>query len=495
MRPHPSLPRLAVVLACLIPALDGQPLTQPPVATVTSVTQHGITWTFDQPRPVGRFVTGDAWVVGPVTLTGVSPAPQPAAAPTAGERPADVKSIYGATAMTGDLTLRNGSMVSPQPGRDQGYDSRLPNFRAELTARFPLTLRPGDSLVSTLSNGTPRVQVMHHALMWEREQRAALALRTAAVLTVVAEPPPVDAFRPAPTGTNTTFHRARDLRRDRLPTLPIPAGASPEWAQFERYLERPWIDHISSWLLQNTGPSENQVNYGREFSRITSIASLMLMLEVPPAQKETLLLRFVQLGIDLHGLAQAGRHWTADGGHWNGRKWPILFAGILLDDAQFAEQAARTLFSEDQQTYYGNGWHGQTALYQMVNHTGRRTPYEEKAPATWDAQDRRSEGYRIVVSGGLPGTALAVQLMGAKAAWNHDAFFDYYDRWMAPEDPAAGRRNGLPRPPQEGRSLDPFVDVLWRAYRDKVPAQPGATDRRKWVWSSDGTGSFVPNAP
>ena len=37
------------------------------------VSQYGITWTFDEPRRVGRFVNGDWWVMGPVTVVRVTP--------------------------------------------------------------------------------------------------------------------------------------------------------------------------------------------------------------------------------------------------------------------------------------------------------------------------------------------------------------------------------------------------------------------------------------
>jgi hypothetical protein len=37
-----------------------------------------------------------------------------------------------------------------------------------------------------------------------------------------------------------------------------------------------------------------------------------------------------ELGIDNYGVLKAGGKWPADGGHMNGRKWPILFAGLLL---------------------------------------------------------------------------------------------------------------------------------------------------------------------
>lgn len=39
------------------------------------VSQYGITWTFDKPAKTGRFITGDWWVVGPVTIVKITPAP------------------------------------------------------------------------------------------------------------------------------------------------------------------------------------------------------------------------------------------------------------------------------------------------------------------------------------------------------------------------------------------------------------------------------------
>ena len=41
------------------------------VEEARSVSQYGITWTFDQPYTVGRFVTGDWWVLGPATIAQV----------------------------------------------------------------------------------------------------------------------------------------------------------------------------------------------------------------------------------------------------------------------------------------------------------------------------------------------------------------------------------------------------------------------------------------
>lgn len=458
------------------------------------VTQYGVTWRFDKAYPVGQFVTGDYWVVGPVKVESVSPAPGPSPVPAA-QGAGAVKSIYGAVSMQPDNRLRNGSMIVTRPSPYQGYDSRLKNFQPELTVSYPLELHPNQSLIATISNETFPAPVLLEAMMWRSEKTGSAALTGAAVLTCLPTAPPADAFRPSYAGLQKPLYQAKSIRWDALPNLK-PIEGVPSWEQYERYFERPWLDHIESWVFQNTGPNQNQANYGREFSRVTSIASLMLMLDVPRARKQKLLYQFLQFGIDMGGLARAGRVWSADGGHWNGRKWPILFAGIMLEDEELQKLATTTLFSEDQQTYFGRGAAGQKALYQIVFHTFPRQPHEEKDPTAWDDGDKRAEGYRTVVSGGWPGTALAVQLMGARASWNHDAFFDYTDRWMAAQDDYAAKRGSTPRPKSEGRSHDAFVDAMWAAYRASVPRQAGARENLKWEWIGNSrNGHFVPNPP
>jgi hypothetical protein len=476
-------PWLLIVGGCLlaVPARADQ---------AQSVTQYGITWTFDKPYAVGQFVTGDYWVIGPVNVVSVSPAPGPEAD---GATTGVVKSRYGATGMTADPKMRNGSMIVLTTGTKQGYDSRLINYDPTLSVTYPCALPVNQSLISTISNETFPVPVLLSALMWKSEAQGALALKAAAVLTCLDKAPPADAFRPPYVGSDKPIYETKDLKWDILPKLAVPPGAPvPDWAQFERYFQRPWLDHMQSWLLQLTGPNENQANYGREFLRVTALASLMLMLDVPQEQKQKLMIGLVQMGIDFEGLAKNGRKWSADGGHWNGRKWPILFAGLMLGNKEMQTRSpGQPLFSEDQQTYYGTGAAGQTALYQMVFHTGPRTPYEEKDPSTWDAMDKKSEGYRMVNSPAWSEVALAVLLMKAKSLWDHDAFFDYTDRWMSKDDPYAAKRGAFPRPAKEGATADPFADAMWTAYRASVPDQPNGADNVKWVW--DGGGQFVPN--
>src|ERR1035441_163550 len=51
------------------PRLDALPLKE-------SVSEYGITWTFEQPARVGQFINGDFYIVSPATIVKIDPAPR-----------------------------------------------------------------------------------------------------------------------------------------------------------------------------------------------------------------------------------------------------------------------------------------------------------------------------------------------------------------------------------------------------------------------------------
>ncbi len=431
-----ALPFALVLTSALAPAPAAE---RAAAETTRSITQYGITWTFAEPVPAGRFVNGDHWVVGPVTVTGIDPAPKPA---------------------------RNGSVVNPPAGKRQGYDDRIHGYDASLRATLPLALEPGESLVSTDSVakvGVPTPQTV-------KGQYCRGPLRTAVVLTCLAEPPPPDAFRPPYCGADKPIFRAGKLRRDRLAKLEPPDAPLPDLALHERYLQRVWLDHFHEWPARRMHPLENMPDYGREITHIVSRVGLMLLLEDPDGKRETLLIRFVQLGIDLYGVTRSNDDlWRANGGHHSGRKWPILFAGLMLDHEGMKHVEAA--FAEDQQTYYGKGWRGQKVLWKINLEPHRR--HEHLPPAKWDGppfkgknNGHKSEGYRKLNGPTWVGQALAARIMNARKLWNHDAFFDYVDRWMADDAP-----KGLP-----GQAGGPFVYAMWKRYRHAAATVPAATE-------------------
>jgi len=438
------------------------PAPGPAELTLTDVVdRHGVTWTFDKPTRVGRFVGGDYYVVGPVTIASIAPRPE---------------------------NGRNGSVLNlPPVSARSGFDDRVAGGRYDptLPAKLPVSMKPGDALVSSIS--VERMRELPAPL--RPVDRSHSPVRSVAVLTCLAEPVPADAFRPSYCDREQRIYLARNLRRELLPRLPPVEGppdeagwvtkADPgEWA--DRF-GRPWIDTCA---FNFDVPAEYMPHYGREVGRAVGIASLVLMCDFPPEQKEPLLVNFVQYGIDLWGIVRAGHAgWPAHGGHGSGRKWPILFAGIMLGDQEMQSFPTKykARFGEDMQTMYGRGWNGAKALYAgHMGAEGSKTEkgwgaYEHLPPSEWESMI--GENYRrCCTSIAWVGQALAARIMHAEGAWNHDAFFDYVDRWMEEDDTEAVKiirqQTGQDYSAdwaRQGQAWDPFVNQMWKAYRHNLP--------------------------
>ena len=386
--------------------------------TASSLSQFGIDWQFDKAYTVGQFVNGDWWVVGPVTITRITPGS------TSGARE------------------KNGSMINPSPmnGMSQGYDSSMYgqyrsagdydpalNVALDVSPSNPLVVPTGSSLVSTISvaaaDARPQVQ-------------------TAAVLTVLDAPAPAGSFRPPYSGSDKTIRfNESQLDTSFLAKL-SPTGITEPvtMGEAERMFERPWIDHVPLWVGRYIHPATNMPDYGREITDNVSVASILLNMDYTDAEKHTLLVRFVQLGIDLYGILEDGgeNNWIPSAGHLNGRKMPILFAGIVLGDPDMSSIGfdPTLQFSEDGQTFYvaetspgvyNYGYGGYNASHVGMAEWG--TAHSVKPSA--DIQDWDGDPYRqCCTANAWWGQLLAVYAMGAKSLWNHDEIFDYQDRYL-----------------------------------------------------------------
>jgi hypothetical protein len=460
-----------------------------PVELRKEISQYGITWEFEKPMQTGQFITGDWWVVGPVTIVKITPEPGPV---TADNSKISINH-WNDTSLKTDTTMRNGSVIVLKAGYKQSYDSRGGDFDLNGCVKLPLILEANRSLISSISNANLPVDYFCKSILWDGEYQCQTVMKAAAVLTCLETVPPSDAFRPPYVGTEKSIFLASDIQWNLLPKL-RPAGEIPSWNEYEQYFQRPWIDHLLSWSQQELVPNENQPNYGREYSRLVSTAGLMLCLDVPQKQKEKLTILLIQRGIDLYGLAMNGGYWNEGGGHSSGRKWPVLFASIMLGNPKLAELPETAVFQEDTQTYYGKGWFGQTVLWQMIMHHGKRDSYEEKPPKQWEKWDKTSESYRVCCTAvSWVGTALAARYMNAVRIWGHDAYFDYVDRWMREDDPYKEAWGNYKRPGGETNTFDPFVTAMWKAHRQNAPGQEISGKNLKWVWQGN-KGVWEPNA-
>jgi hypothetical protein len=526
--PAPVVPIYTKEKPPAAPKLEDLPLKE-------SVSQYGITWTFERPARVGQFVNGDFYVVGPVTVKAIDPKP-----------------LFGPEVEANELInkgevhedhfpgkqARNGSTLNPVPRRpggkgynSVGFDSRCAGDRydPEMFSHLPIAMNPGDSLVSAISRPTSKITAF--------DGQHVDPLKVAAVLTCLAEPQPADAFRPSYTDSkNSKIFLSRNLHRELLTNLPRVKGMPATLEEYSRKFHKPWIDLADFGFA---APQDNLPHYGQQMAELVGEGSLLLLMDYDAKEKETTLVNFVQVGIDLYGVARAGFVWRAHGGLYAGRKWPIVFAGILLGDPDLQQPTRKVpgvIFHEDDQTAFGpvtyrektfdKAWGGSKAIF--LGHS----PYLSKAsekdearhwedgwglvevypPSEWPAKGKEkhslmaSEAYRRsnTSSAWIP-EALAARILHAEKIWDHDALFAYEDRWMTEDDTdqikaikEAGyedmtvNKDGTAKPlgdwPRQGAySNDRWVKWVipaWQAYRNNLPpAKDGSktpSDKETW---------------
>jgi hypothetical protein len=225
----------------------------------------------------------------------------------------------------------NGSMLNPTHVSGNGYDgcnvegnvyvSGL-NVGVGVTPSTPLALSGNASLVSTISNSSPGGG-SHVSIV-----------KTAAVLTCLSTVPPAGSFRPAIGATTKTLHNISSINYSRLKSLSCPT-TKPNISTYANYFQMVFLDS-RGWPARYLHPTDSGMdNY--YYPSVFSDAALILNLDYTLEEKQQLVINFIQLGIDLYSLAMADGGsqfgWTPDGGNQNGRKFPIMLAGILLDYA------------------------------------------------------------------------------------------------------------------------------------------------------------------
>lgn len=410
----------------------------------TYVTDGNITWTFSSDHTVGQFITGDWYVVGAVSITDITPG-------------------YS----TSPRKI-NGSMINPTyPNNTHGYD----NYNADayvdalnVGASLPISLTDGQSLVSTISNSNGDIA---GGLTYVKEAR---------VLTCLASAPAAGSFRPAMTGTTKTIHTSTGLNYALLGQLDTPSGVTlPDIGTYADYLEMPWLD-FGDARGRYIRPSDGIPNSYYSGVYLSDMSLMLHMSGYTNSAKEQLLINYIQLGIDLYGfttfksgyLVTDGSTfygWQPDGGNSPGRKWPIIFAGIMLDYAPMKDIGQKSgdylysgeygpgdpptdyIYFGDDQLFYvtqddiditnGVGWIPDTdngtpqkydiTMLNMPEWGLRHSTKPEVSDAAWHAN------YRIIQSNLYTwvGESMSARIMGVTTYVNQPSYFDYVDRYMA----------------------------------------------------------------
>lgn len=426
-----------------------------PVSAATSVTRFAVTWQFSADRPVGQYANGDWWVVGPVTITNITP-----------------KSV----SMSNGRII-NGSMINPNSGMfpQQGFDNDMGGWLAngggngwsaganvgrptgkDISAANPLVVQNGSSLVSCVSRTGSG---------YDTNPRPTIS--DVSILTVVASAPADGSFRPPYCGSDKTHYwNKSQLRYNILKNYTL--SGAPTAVSKATQFERPWFELMTAPDGRYYHPGNHQPEYGVDMARELGEAFLSLHINASNPAKELLYVRLVQWGIDLYGCAATGGFWDGAGGLNAGRKIGVVMAGLALNDPKILSYANAKnpngfIFHEDRQTFYvtqadvGRVMYtgdGRSRVTYTQAHVGSPEWGEQHASSPqrdsseWGAY-YRSLNYTVNLA-----HALTVRLTdGGVAAWNWPAFFDYMDRaWSISQ-----------------AEMPAFPAAMWRAYRNVQP--------------------------
>jgi len=280
--------------------------------TTISITQYGMTWTFDKEVVYGTFANGDYWVIGPVNITSITP---------------DFDGEH------------HGWEASPLSTGPQGFDARISGFDSGKVPDLPYEAQPGKSIIKSVS-------------IEPLGESCRPCLETAAVLTVLGEIPPDNGksvFRPPYFGEDKPFYFVSDLNTDLLPSLEHPSNA-PSLESIEESFSRVQLDHRWGWTGRFMHPRQHMPDYGSSVSNHNSRGALGLLLNDSIDDKMPALINYVQAGIDLYDIVKGGGGWPPNGGHSPGRKLPITFAAVLFESQEMKDavsNAEPNIFDED----------------------------------------------------------------------------------------------------------------------------------------------------
>ena len=433
-----------------------------------SITYFGVTWNFAEDHPTGVFANGEPWVVGPVSLISVTPN----------------NNVVWDESYPGEPGPNSGSMRVTTPNTLQGFCTKMKAIRGypndkvytrsldlSLTENLPVILKAGEMLMSAVGQTESEGGVGRSVT------------NEICVLTVSADAPQSGSFRPSLFSTNPreVRYNKSDINYSILKNLaPVPATPSTEDIE-SRLPALPWFEFDNTWVQTQYGPANNFAAdggptypnassvYGRNIAYKWSYVALWLNTANSQAVKEKAMVQTIQAGLDIASFLQHGGAFNSDGGHKIGRKFPMLLAGLALNDSEILALAADQVtprFSEDQSTFFVL----QKDVGRAVNGgiDAQYTQVDVGLP-DWGVKhfndprndDRRWEGgvpYRYVTWPGMAGAVLAVALMEKQGAWNHPAAFAYNERFY-----------------KQNRGLgDGFEGQMWIRHKKSDDGSPSA---------------------
>lgn len=419
--------------------------------TVAEILNLGVaTATLSNPRPVGQYANGDWWVLGPVSITSLSPAGSVQTSGTDGEGAAITSRVIHGTQVnpgnrsfaTGGLTANNRSNTA------QGWDSLANPIAPTAPYVASANVDPGKTGVPlAVTTGSVMKFVSRLTGLPTNNRPAGDDM---VVFTVVDTIPPADAIRPGVSRADKTSlirrsHFDLSVFNNFTPTASAPTYATVlDWV--DRYIEASQPHSINNTCAKG---ANNHPEYGREIGHGLHQACLALHLNFTAEQKLTLLSHMAAIADDFVSRAEEGGWTRGEGGGNQFKKAIICVVGAALGANRPASWdtwlsfANRNVWGEDGQIFAVSGYDIALPRYTADGRPRSAFTYQMLGSAEWGeapngdplvgGQPERSASqwvafYREIVLGQLLAGTLAVELTtGAKALWDHPNFWKYIE--------------------------------------------------------------------
>ncbi|MBU7581144.1 MAG: hypothetical protein KAF27_11885 [Porphyrobacter sp.] len=451
-------------------------------SVASEIAQFGVSFNFAAPRPVGQYANGDWWVLGPVTITSITPDSSIHIGTDGNGVAYTNRVVHGAMLNPGNRAYASGGLASNNTGNTlQSFDT-LANGVSNMVYNAAHNVDPGATGQSLVVNsGSVMKFVSRLTGLATNNRPAGLDM---VVLTVVDAIPASDAIRPGVSraGSKTSPCRLSDFNLAVFQSL-APTPNAPSYAQaldwVDRYIEAAYPDSIN-----NTGTKgfNNHPEYGRDIGNNLHRALLCLHLSsFTSEQKRTLLSHLAAIADDLVARAEEGSVTLGAGG---GNSWKLptiavcaaaLGAKTPASWLTYLSAAQRSIWAENRQIFRVSG--ADIALPRFTADGRPRTPYTQQmiGSAEWGEQPLTSAAhsgsnwnasYRDVVAYSLFPGVLALELTtGGKALWNYPEFWLYMDTVFL------RRAEG-----SAGNNLIAFALEMVNAYRPAKTAAPVILD-------------------
>lgn len=369
--------------------------------------QNNITFKFDRAYRCGQFANGDWWVSvdtsNSVNIISITP--------------------LGKNGF-------NGSEINPISKVKQGFDKRVGSYDESLKLSSPVKVKGGSTVIKVVS-------------VKEGKKKCRPCIQFAAALTITDKSieNSESVFRPGYYGDKKVFYQTKNIKNKvqvKYSKFLTPFSIGKMASKYGGIR----LDHKEGWTGEFLHPIDNMPSYGAAIATNNAEVILRLLADdfdyERPAHR-SVLIDYVQMGIDLKSMADMGVDWPANGGHGNGRKLPLLLAGWFLGESTFYDTAKKTVFSEDKQVYissitslalYGAKCSDKGYWRKEMFGNGDRTCRDPYGYIDGGGQEI-GQAYQFCCTA-MPWkyTVLVLRLLGTEDIWHKDAFFEYVDRWV-----------------------------------------------------------------